>query len=105
VGELTMISIDLNDVEKIIAKKNHEGISFQEAALKVNAAKHEDVPKLKPCPFCCGEAIVRPTRYLGCYGYVVTCENCSVETRLMDTMNGAIWLWNRRADDGHKNED
>ena len=56
--------------------------------------------KLKPCPFCGGEAEVREAKYLGLKGFVVTCLKCGIETRLMAGKNQAVWLWNRRADDG-----
>ena len=58
--------------------------------------------KLKYCPFCGGEASVHSAIYLGCSGYVVTCSGCGIETRLMDTEESAIWLWNKRVQDENR---
>lgn len=79
-------------------------------------------PDLKPCPFCgetpCLKRIPLWRRslngtvhgYVGCYEYVVGCDNmqCGCSVRLMqnDTiyrseevaMQNAIDAWNRRAD-------
>lgn len=68
---------------------------------------------LKPCPFC-GERY--PTVFIRITKddvwrdmYAVTCDyiegGCGTSSRLCNSREDAIEAWNRRADDGHKNED
>lgn len=47
--------------------------------------------KLKPCPFCGGEA-----RLVGHYPYSITCCNCRATTVVCDTPEKAIDAWNNR---------
>lgn len=71
--------------------------------------------RLKPCPFCGGEAIIKAT--VKSYGFTIwcACEKCNARTegfcpdtnRENDTMENieerkkrAIKEWNRRANDG-----
>lgn len=60
--------------------------------------------KLKPCPFCGGEAYILKLQdkevYFGC------CTNCYAESGKGLTIERAIELWNRRADnEPHKWQD
>lgn len=50
-----------------------------------------DNEKLKPCPFCGGEAVVHT---LGT-GYIVECLECAVSTACENTKAEAIAAWNR----------
>ena len=54
--------------------------------------------KLKPCPFCGGEAEV--ALFLG--NYLVVCKCCpgAIFPRKGMTEEEAVEAWNRRADDG-----
>ena len=62
--------------------------------------------KLKPCPFCGGEAkIIQGSLY---YGYRVGCENyrcttCPI-TYSYHTIEEAIEAWNTRADDAYSDD-
>ena len=58
-------------------------------------------PKLKPCPFCGGEA--KLINILNYYGdiYWVKCEECNAETPSDFEKDEAIAAWNRRANDEH----
>lgn len=47
--------------------------------------------KLKPCPFCGGEA-----RLIGHSPYSITCCKCRATTVICDTPEKAINEWNRR---------
>ena len=49
--------------------------------------------KLKPCPFCGGEA-----RLIGHYPYSITCCNCRATTVICNTPDDAIDAWNRRVE-------
>ena len=52
--------------------------------------------KLKPCPFCNGEAILSDHAD-GYYGlYVIVCDGCGVMTDYYNTAEEAIEAWNRR---------
>lgn len=58
-----------------------------------------DELKLKPCPFCGGEAI----RGIAChvnedYAFRVECRECKIVTPFYDTEADAIKAWNRRAE-------
>lgn len=50
--------------------------------------------KLKPCPFCGGEAEVKQA-YDG--HYCVSCMICGIRTLFSDKKSIPIKLWNRRA--------
>ena len=54
--------------------------------------------KLKPCPFCGGEAIVRSYSVDNDKYSIVTCIKCDVETPMYEFRSDAIKAWNRRAD-------
>ena len=49
--------------------------------------------KLKPCPFCGGEA-----RLIGHSPYSITCCKCRATTVICNTPDDAIDAWNRRAE-------
>ena len=52
--------------------------------------------ELKPCPFCGGEALCNPFRWLGFTSYYVKCEECKASTNNFDHAKEAIRAWNRR---------
>ena len=63
--------------------------------------------KLKPCPFCGGQAKLFNTRVQGGYDYsYVQCLKCSIHTAKYDvsvnycSSEKATEAWNRRADNG-----
>ena len=51
-----------------------------------------DEIKLKPCPFCGGEADIIPTGE----GWFVECQECNNMTDIHDTPLAAAETWNRR---------
>ena len=51
--------------------------------------------KLKPCPFCGGEAMLR-NRGMNTQNYVV-CENCGAVSKITETEADAIKAWNKRS--------
>ena len=55
--------------------------------------------KLKPCPFCGGQAEFWESKasngYL--YGYVIRCSMCKSRTKIYDNQEYASIAWNRRA--------
>ncbi len=60
--------------------------------------------KLKPCPFCNGEAeMVESFLYGKVKGYLVSCKKCMCETRLYSSKQNAEKAWNRRADNEQSN--
>ena len=56
--------------------------------------------RLKPCPFCGGEA-----RVTGYKSFWIVCKECLSESTVFDTKNEAIKAWNRRTCDLHLEED
>ena len=59
--------------------------------------------KLKPCPFCGGEAQIARAMHMGMrtYRFFVVCIVCGAEmSRTSRTMTQAAKAWNRRADNG-----
>lgn len=54
--------------------------------------------KLKPCPFCGGEAKMHPTSSAAHGVYWARCIECGVETRASYILDDAVKAWNRRAD-------
>lgn len=73
-----------------------------------NLAKlHETETKLKPCPFCGGEANKRIAFPVDSDGmemnmYIVGCKNCDIDFSALWDEERAIELWNRRAEE-HNN--
>lgn len=61
-----------------------------------------DEIKLKPCPFCGGEAKIIVSG--GCDGedclVWVCCDECGAESALLDSTEEATAAWNRRAEHG-----
>ena len=53
--------------------------------------------KLKPCPFCGGEAILEIFRGLKHPSYCIYCSKCGIETLPSKGKKGIINAWNRRA--------
>lgn len=55
--------------------------------------------KLKPCPFCGGEAEITKTFLYGkVAGYFASCKKCDCQLRTYASKQGAKNSWNRRAD-------
>ena len=54
--------------------------------------------KLKPCPFCGGEAHIQTHEFVGCANtYGVVCLGCGVETRqFYESKSEVIKMWNTR---------
>lgn len=50
--------------------------------------------KLKPCPFCAGEAVLF-ARFMPTW---VMCKKCGATTKAKYDVNDAIKAWNRRTD-------
>lgn len=70
-----------------------------------------ETSKLKPCPFCGGEAFLRETRMYASPSVVVKCSNCHAQTEIflagydvleernisaMEAGNKAVKCWNSR---------
>ena len=55
--------------------------------------------KLKPCPFCGGEAYLKNEGTICCY---VACSKCHAGTRLCGDGLIAFAAWNRRSNDGNE---
>lgn len=51
--------------------------------------------KLKPCPFCGGEAII--DSFVG-VGWIVICNKCDASIGYKETEQEAIDAWNRRVE-------
>ena len=51
--------------------------------------------KLKPCPFCGGNA--ERIRYIFKKVFYVECTKCKCSTPVMTQIRDAVKLWNRRA--------
>lgn len=49
--------------------------------------------KLKPCPFCGGEAGITTDIYSK---YVASCKECGAVSKNADTIGGAAKAWNKR---------
>lgn len=60
-----------------------------------NADMTEKTQKLKPCPFCGGEAHLVYT--IGRGLWMAECGECEIETPIKDSESDAIAAWNRRA--------
>ncbi len=61
---------------------------------------------LKPCPFCCGEALIKTTNLQAAGAsadfYTIACLECNAEIfRYFKTLEEAAEAWNRRATDEH----
>ena len=53
--------------------------------------------KLKPCPFCGGEASVYETGYMySAPQYYICCDECGSGIAVFNTEQDAIEAWNRR---------
>ena len=50
--------------------------------------------KLKPCPFCDGEAEIA---HSGTFHWWARCKRCDAETSIHNTATEAIEAWDRRA--------
>lgn len=57
--------------------------------------------KLKPCPFCGGDAKKTPRFLMGYNGDGVICSKCSIETPKHITDQRAFDLWNNRVGRNH----
>jgi Lar family restriction alleviation protein len=56
--------------------------------------------KLKPCPFCGGEAIMRDNK-LGCTIWIVGCRKCGADAGFRTDKEEAIKAWNTRVGDSN----
>ena len=66
--------------------------------------------RLKPCPFCGGEAEKRYIKRKKLFAFMrfpynthyvyVKCKTCGVMSRVCVTIENAIEAWNRRTDNG-----
>jgi Lar family restriction alleviation protein len=54
----------------------------------------EKESKLKPCPFCGGNAIL----YIDCGYYIAECENCEAMSGEHKTAEETIEAWNKRVE-------
>ena len=56
--------------------------------------------KLKPCPFCGGEAHIQMHEFVGCANtYGVVCLGCGVETRqFYESKSETVKMWNTRTE-------
>lgn len=61
---------------------------------KLKWLNEEHVPKIKPCPFCGGKAIVDKNQNS------VSCADCHMGTSWTDSIEDAIKTWNRRVGNG-----
>lgn len=53
--------------------------------------------ELKPCPFCGGEAVVKPDYRYQTSRYICECLSCGVENaRVFDSEEDSIKAWNTR---------
>ena len=52
--------------------------------------------KLKPCPFCGGDAEMYPGKYLGLNTFYVRCWGCGAQTDFEYAEEFAAELWNER---------
>lgn len=57
-----------------------------------------DELKLKPCPFCGGEAFVHMLGNEIAKGYYIACDECGAKTIVFGYEAEAIEEWNRRAE-------
>ena len=65
--------------------------------------------EIKSCPFCGADAEIILTDEgfytIGCFTNACICNILGGNKTLYRSEERAIFHWNRRADDGHKNED
>lgn len=57
--------------------------------------------KLKPCPFCGGEASIKSVSkriFTKKVGYFAVCNSCGASTHVALNINDVPHKWNRRAD-------
>ena len=58
----------------------------------------EKESKLKPCPFCGGDAIL----YIDCGYYIAECENCEAVSGEHKTAEETLKAWNNRVGKSNK---
>lgn len=63
-----------------------------------------DELKLKPCPFCGGEAFAHMLGNEIAKGYYIACDECGAKTIVFGYEADAIEAWNRRAEPEQKNQ-
>lgn len=66
---------------------------------RINGDCEENVPALKPCPFCSSK-----NAYIADYGErkAVECPNCDCSTKLCDTIDEAADAWNMRGNNSER---
>jgi len=60
-------------------------------------------PKLKPCPFCGGVAVIifdNTLRHKGKVDWFVKCRECETQGPVVRSKKAAIAAWNKRAGEG-----
>ena len=89
----------LEEIPVIAGDSRHDELALriQEAAKLIREIEEsQDEEKLKPCPFCGGEAVYPEGLTVG--GYWITCSKCGIEQgHGYMTQEEAIAAWNRRA--------
>ena len=61
---------------------------------EIPVEKSEELPKLKPCPFCgCNEIDVEES----CGDTYIQCSGCGITSNLYKSKRNAVEFWNRRA--------
>lgn len=58
-----------------------------------------DKIKLKPCPFCGGDAEMQQGKYQGLSIFYVSCRGCGAQTDHKYAEEFAAELWNERVND------
>lgn len=68
---------------------------------RVQGEKSMSEIKLKPCPFCGGEASIKSVTkgtFVKKVGYFAVCNSCGASTHVALNINDVPHKWNRRAD-------
>ena len=90
----------LEEIPLIAGDSRHDALaeSIEEAAKLIREIEEsKDEEKLKPCPFCGGEAEIEPEGITAC-GYWLKCKKCGIEQPApYERVQDAILVWNRRA--------
>lgn len=55
--------------------------------------------RLKPCPFCGGEAKIAEKNFVRYSLWIAVCQKCGMQTRIKFSDEDAAIAWNRRVND------